>query len=260
VRHTIDTVCGCFPTGRHYPGIADLLAQASASDEHIVAGLVAEFAPQTEWAHAPLAVIDFETTGLDAELDRVIELGIVCVDRGEITHVGNWLINPMMPIPEAASSVHGITNDVVAQSPTFAELVREWMPLLHGRLPVAYNADFDRKFLHAEFRRYQSQLDTPADVSAMAPALRQDAVWIDPLVWVRELQKYERGKKLTDVCARMGIELSNAHRASGDAEATAKVLMALRKDLPSAYSELIRLQVQYAARQEAERQAWRSRG
>ncbi|MCA9600581.1 MAG: 3'-5' exonuclease, partial [Myxococcales bacterium] len=83
--------------------------------------------------------------------------------------------------------------------------------------------------------------------------------WIDPLVWVRELQKYEKGKKLTDVCARMGIPLEQAHRASGDAEATGKVLLALAKDLPATYGELIRIQTQYAAKQESEFQAWKSR-
>jgi DNA polymerase-3 subunit epsilon len=78
-------------------------------------------------------------------------------------------------------------------------------------------------------------------------------------VWVRELQKYEKGKKLTDVAARLGIPLDNAHRADADAEAAGRVLLALAPQMPSTYGELVRLQAQYAVRQEADFQAWRAR-
>jgi len=241
-------VCGCFPTGRHYPGIADFIAQ------HIerVEGLSADFDAAVAWMDIPLAVIDFETTGFDEQNDRVVEIGVVCFHRGEHTHTKNWLVNPGMPIPEQARNVHGISDEMVANEPYFEQVAQELAQVLKGHLPVAYNAAFDRKFLHAEMARTSLR-------GKKAPAVDPSVSWVDPLVWVRELQKEEKSKKLGDVCARMGIELNDAHRAWADAEATGKVLIGLAAQMPKSYSELIRIQAQYAARQEAELAAWRNR-
>lgn len=246
----LDDVCGCFPTGRHYPGIADILARTVVQ----VAGLVRELPADQVWSARSFCVIDFETTGLDAEKDRVVEMGIVVFDGGVVTSKRQWLIHPEMSIPDESKAIHGIGDDEVKDAPKFRELVTEIAELLEGHLPVAYNAEFDRKFLHAEFTRAGR---APKDTQP--PALRPDVVWIDPLVWVRELQKYEKGKKLTEVAARMGIALDNAHRADADAEAAGRVLLALAPQMPSTYGELVRLQGQYAARQETDFQAWRAR-
>lgn len=250
MRNASNDLCGCFPTGRHYPGIADRIAKGVVS----VRGLADEFPADSAWASARIAFVDFETTGLSAEQDRVLEMGIVHIDNGQVTGRHNFLINPTIPVPEEARKVHGIGDAELAQAPRFDELFREIAGLLAGRIPAAYNAGFDKKFLLAEFGRITEALD---DVTP--PALRAEVEWIDPLVWVRELQKYEKGKKLTDVCARMGIPLEQAHRASGDAEAAARVLLALSRDMPQTYGELIRIQTQYAAQQESEFQAWKSR-
>lgn len=246
-----DTVCGCFPTGRHYPGIAERIAAVVTA----VRGLAEEIAADAEWARCAFAVIDFETTGLDHEADRVLEMGIVCFDEGHLSARHNFLIDPGIPVPEEARRVHGITDEELANAPRFEEIYLEIAALLSGRVPVAYNAGFDKKFLLAEHRRCAHvALGMPTP-----PALRDDVEWIDPLVWVRELQKYEKGKKLVDVCARLGISLEQAHRAAGDAEATGHVLLALARDMPRTYAELIRIQGQYAAMQDAELVTWRSR-
>lgn len=246
-----DTVCGCFPTGRHYPGIAERIAAVVVA----VRGLAEELAADTDWARCAFAVVDFETTGLDSENDRVLEMGIVCFDDGQLTARHNFLINPGIPVPEEARRVHGIGDAELANAPRFEEVYAEIATLLAGRVPVAYNASFDKKFLLAECRRCaRLSLNVPPP-----PAFREDVEWIDPLVWVRELQKYEKGKKLTDVCERLAIPLEQAHRASGDAEATGHVLLALSRDMPRTYAELIRIQGQYAAMQEAELMTWRSR-
>ena len=242
--------CGCFPTGRHYPGIAERIAKSVVN----VRGLAGDFDAAAEWLAMPAVVIDFETTGLDPASDRILEIGLVQVDGGAAVKLENWLVNPGIPVPEEARKIHGISDEDLATAPSFEEIFPTMVAMLEGRLPIAYNANFDRRFLHAEFGRLGGALDVAAP-----PALRDDVVWVDPLVWVRELQKYEKGKKLTDVCARMGIALEQAHRAAGDAEATGKVLHALAKDLPKTYGELIRIQQQYEARQEAEMAAWRAR-
>lgn len=246
-----DTVCGCFPTGRHYPGIAERIAAVVT----VVRGLAEELDGSVEWARCSFAVIDFETTGLDHDHDRVLEIGIVCFDGGELSGRHEFLIDPGIPVPEEARKVHGITDEELANAPRFEELYFEIAGILANRVPVAYNSAFDKKFLLAEWRRCAHlALSMP-----LPPAFRETVEWIDPLVWVRELQKYEKGKKLTDVCERLGITLDRAHRASADAEATGRVLLALARDMPRTYAELIRIQGQYAAHQDVDTLTWRSR-
>ena len=82
-------ICGCFPTGRHYPGIADRLAASTSTTP--VRGLAPTIPADTVWAAASFAVIDFETTGLDASVDRVIEMGIAKFDDGSFSGSENWL-------------------------------------------------------------------------------------------------------------------------------------------------------------------------
>lgn len=217
-----------------------------------VEGLWEGFAAAEPWVELPLAVIDFETTGFEATSDRVVEVGVVCFHRGEVTKRVNWLIQPGMPIPESAINVHGITDAMVADAPRFAQIADELAEALSGHLPVAYNATFDRRFLHAEMGR----LGGARRVSA---ALDASVTWVDPLVWVRELMAEEKSKRLGDICERLGIPLSDAHRAWADAEATGKVLLALAGRMPKTYAELIRIQDQYAARQEVEMADWRRR-
>jgi DNA polymerase-3 subunit epsilon len=245
-------VCGCFPTGRHYPGVAEQLAKIVTR----VPGLCGDFDVAAAWRDLPLVALDFETTGLSPESDRIIEIGAVCFDGGQRGARMNRLVNPGIPVPEEARSVHRISDEELESAPAFADVFGEFRDLLGGRLPIAYNSDFDRDFLHAEFNR----LDTAESADAgLPPALQPNVAWIDPLVWIRELQRDEKSKKLTDVCARLGIELEQAHRAASDAEAAARVLFEVAPRLPTPYGELIRIQRQYAARQQIGSSAWRGR-
>lgn len=245
-------ICGCFPTGRHYPGIADRLAKARVSMD--VRGLASAFAPDTMWAMGSFAVIDFETTGLDPAVDRVIEMGIVCFDDGVMTASQNWLINPTIAVPESATAVHGITNEMLADQPRFEHTWSEIRGFLEGRLPVAYNAGFDKKFLLAELDR----MGETTWGEHLPPAMQADVEWVDPLVWVRELFP-EQSAKLGEICKHLEIPLEGAHRAANDAEATGKVLLAIAPRMPAAYAELIRVQVRYAAQQDVDLAIWRGR-
>ncbi len=243
-------VCGCFPTGRHYPGIADLIADAIQNVE----GLCHEFEPGMAWEDIPFAVVDFETTGRDPEIDRVIEIGIVTFHKGRVSRREGLLVNPGITVPEEARAVHGITNEELQGAPDFAAVLPQILELMQGKLPVAYNADFDRQFLKAELERAALEGMTAGD---MPPAARDDIVWVDPLVWAREILKELSSRKLSDVTAHLGIPLERAHRAAGDAEATGRVLLALASQMPRIYGELIRLQKRYAAFQDAELAAWK---
>jgi DNA polymerase III subunit epsilon len=251
VRAQIE-ICGCFPTGRHYPGIADRMARARIAIE--VRGLAAGFESERAWSTCSFAVIDFETTGLDPAIDRVLEMGIVCFDDGVLTASQNWLIHPTIPVPEAASAVHGITDAMLEGQPRFEEVWPEIRRFLEGRLPVAYNAGFDKRFLLAELER----MGVTTWDEQLPPSMQSEVEWIDPLVWARELYP-DKGVRLGEICGHLGITLDGAHRAVNDAEATGKVLLALAPQMPVAYGELIRVQVRYAAQQDVDLAIWRGR-
>jgi DNA polymerase III subunit epsilon len=240
--------CGCFPTGRHYPGIAHLLRIHAA-------GVANEHPAEADWYDLPVAVLDTETTGRDHNLDRVIEIGIVIGQSGKVLQRFNWLINPERPIPEQATQVHGISDDDVKDSPPFQKIVPELLEALKGAIPLAYNASFDRNFVLSEFKRCGINLNG----DDVPPALRPGVEWLDPLVWARHIQKQEKSKTLSDVAARLGISLEGAHRASNDAEATLQVMYALGNDdrMPKTYGALIQEQRRLGREQEREMARWR---
>ena len=246
MRGSLD-VCGCFPTGRHYPGIADRMVNANTRVE----GMAAGFEPTTAWASAAFVVLDFETTGLDANVDRIIEIGAACFRDGVLESSKFWLVHPGIPIPPETTEITGINDEMVKDALPFAQVIQDVLPFLEGRIPVAYNHFFDSRFLWAEARR--------SGLSANVPAFALDGVWIDPLVWARELQKDEKGHKLVDVCARLEVPLENAHRASHDAEATGHVLLKLASKMPARYAELLRVQKRYAATQDLDMAGWRNK-
>ncbi|MFW5740603.1 MAG: exonuclease domain-containing protein [Myxococcota bacterium] len=241
-------VCGCFPTGRQYPGIAHLIRAP-------IAGIAEELDGAEPWAAYPVAMIDTETTGRDPVEDRIVEIGIVTGRDGQVFSRDTWLINPGRPIPAESSAVHGIHDDDVRDKPMFADVCGEILAKLANAIPAAYNTAFDRGFLLAEVRRAgRSDL---LDV----PATRDRVVWLDPLVWARHLFPGEKSRKLGMVAELLGVELENAHRATADAEAALRVMYEMAKDarVPDAYGTCIQEQVRIARAQDEARMMWRRR-
>jgi DNA polymerase-3 subunit epsilon len=238
--------CGCFPSGHHYPGIAHLLRT-------IIRGLAEEFAQDSSWRDLEVALLDVETTGRDPAHDRVIEVGIVVGRGGEVVARYNWLLNPGISIPQEARDVHGITDEQVASAPLFEAVADEIAAALRGRVPAAYNADFDKTFLHSEYARLGR-----AVTGVVPPALRREVSWVDPLVWAREIQAGEKSRALSEVAQRLGIALEKAHRASEDAEAALRVLYALAEDarIPRPYGAFVQEQRRIGFLQADERRRW----
>ncbi|HEY6726664.1 MAG TPA: 3'-5' exonuclease [Polyangiaceae bacterium] len=237
---------GCFPTGRHYPGIAHLIRVAAI-------GVAEEWAAGLSMNELPLVCIDTETTGRDPAVDRVIEVGCVFFDAGSVTRRKSWLINPDCSIPAEATAVHGIKDDDVRDAPKFESIASELLEALRGAVPVAYNAQFDRDFLMAELGRVE------LSASSLPPAFRKGVEWLDPLTWARELQKDEKSKSLGEVSERLGIQLVRAHRATDDAEAAVLVLAAFAGDIrvPKTYAAFLQEQRRLGRIFEEERVRWR---
>lgn len=238
--------CGCFPTGRHYPGIAHLVRVRAV-------GIASELDAERPWTECPVALLDVETTGTNAEIDRVIEVGVVVGLNGVIVERYGWLVNPGQPISPESTAVHGIKDEDVADKPPFSAIAHELLDALAGRVPAAYNASFDRGFILAELERAGIRPASPP------PAMRREVDWLDPLVFARELYKHEDSRTLADMAARLGVSMERAHRATDDAEAALLVLYALAKDprVPRAYGGLVQEQRRLGRLQEEARRLWR---
>ena len=210
------------------------------------------------WHQHPIAVIDFETTGADPATCAPVEMAIVRFEQGEAVARWSTLLFTGGPIPSKATAIHGITDADVTSAPgahLLSNLLHEQAKeLLQDALPCGYNGQvFDRPLLH----RYVYSDDY------WVPATAPDFPWLDPLVTIRHIDKYVRGKgrhALGATCKRHGIELAGAHRALGDTEATGRLLFeapAIRRmlgDLPIA--DVLRAQLQRAEEQDKAFQAW----
>ena len=109
----------------------------------------------------PVACVDLETTGGMAVHHRIIEVGIVLLEDGEVVEQWSSLVNPGVRIPPSIEDFTGISNAMVEDAPPFEDLRREVRRRLDGRLFVAHNARFDYGFLRSEFRRCGERFAAP---------------------------------------------------------------------------------------------------
>jgi len=153
---------------------------------------------------APLAIVDLETTGTDPASDRVTEIAVLEIQGFEVTSEWSTLVNPGSTIPSPIQALTGITNEMVAAAPRFAELAGALHERLAGRVFVAHNARFDYGFLRREFDR---------------AGIRFTAKTLCTVRLSRRLYPAEPHHNLDSVIARHGIECRQRHRAMGDADA-----------------------------------------
>lgn len=108
----------------------------------------------------PLAFIDLETTGVNLGLDRIVEIAIVKILPDGTKSVKRKLLNPEMAIPKASSDIHGITDEMVKDAPTFRQVAHELKQMLDGCDLAGYNSNrFDIPLLMEEFLRVQVDFD-----------------------------------------------------------------------------------------------------
>lgn len=102
----------------------------------------------------PLAVLDLETTGTDPRLDRIIEVSVLKLLPGGGHDHRTRRVNPGVPIPPEATRIHGISDDDVADSPTFRAIAPGLARFLDGCDLAGFNIlGFDLRLLAAEFNR-----------------------------------------------------------------------------------------------------------
>lgn len=162
------------------------------------------------------AVVDIETTGGYASANGITEICIHVFDGEKIIETFHSLINPLQPIPRYIQAMTGITDDMVAEAPVFAEVADRIYTLLHDKVFVAHNVNFDYSFIKANL-----------DAAGFNLHARK-------LCTVRLSRKIIPGYpsySLGNLCHSLGITINDRHRAHGDAGATVQLFgMLLQKD------------------------------
>ena len=102
----------------------------------------------------PIVFIDLETTGTNLATDKIVEIAMIRIAPDGAKQVKRKLINPGMPIPEAAAAVHGITDEMVKDAPVFKQVANEIKQFLENADIGGYNSNrFDLPLLMEEFLR-----------------------------------------------------------------------------------------------------------
>ena len=155
------------------------------------------------------AVIDIETTGGNYRWGRITEVAIFIHNGTEVVQEYSTLVNPEMPIPSFITNLTGISNEMVANAPTFGEVANIIKELTEGHIFVAHNSQFDYSFIKHEFHRLGISFERSTLCTVRAS---------------RKLIPNHASYSLGTLCEQLNIQLENRHRAGGDAAATVKLL------------------------------------
>ncbi len=147
-------------------------------------------------------MIDLETTGTSPSANRVIEVGLVLCEGGRKEREWSTLVNPHSAVSEFIADYTGISNEMLTDAPTFAEVAVELRTLLLDRILIAHNARFDYGFLQQEYARCGEDFESPVLCTVRLS---------------RKLFPKQRRHSLDAVMARHGLDCSARHRALGDA-------------------------------------------
>lgn len=165
-----------------------------------------------------IAFVDVETTGTNANLNRITEIGIVRVEQGRLVEEWSSLVNPEQAVPPAIERLTGISNEMVESAPTFARLAPQVLERLRGHLLVAHNARFDYGFLKNEFRRaglpFQEKVLCTVKLS-------------------RALYPQFRRHNLDAIMQRHGLGCDDRHRALADARVLWDFVQQMHRDVPA---------------------------
>lgn len=158
----------------------------------------------------PIITFDLETTGVSVEQDRIVQIAAIKRNIDGTIEQKNLLINPTIPIPEGATDVHGISDEMVKDAPTFKQIANSLKQWFTGCDISGFNSDqFDVPLLSAEFDRLGIVF------------IDWELNFVDVIKLYRQLYP----NKLTDIYKRLfGVDFENAHDALSDVLATNSVM------------------------------------
>ena len=209
-NHCFDAWGGCVPKDSDFKVLYGM--EAYLVDD--LKGMVTNGKGQT--MDGEFVVFDIETTGFSPLTCKIIEIGAVRVEKGEITDRFSTFVNPQVPIPFRIEQLTGINDSMVMEAPTIQEVLPDFLAFCQGAVMVAHNADFDMSFIMENCRQQGlSDVFTYVDTVGMARFL------------LPALNRF----KLDTVAKAVGVPLQNHHRAVDDAACTADIFVKFVKML-----------------------------
>ncbi len=183
------------------------------------------------WLKDDPLFLDTETTGLDSNAE-VVEVSII--DRLGNTLL-DTLVKPVNPIPEEATAIHGITNNMVANAPAWPEIHDNFYQIIEGRRLVIYNREYDERIIEQTVRLYDSfHNDHSFDSLLVTSCCAMQLYSAHYGQWDDRHQNW-KWKKLTDAAEHMEVSVhGKAHRALADCRMTLGVVQAMADSLPTA--------------------------
>ena len=163
-------------------------------------------------------VLDTETTGLDTNEHRIVEIGcIALLNRRESAHY-HCYVNPEREVDKGAYDVHGISNEFLAEQPVFADIVRAFLDFIEGSELIIHNAPFDVSFINNELQLLGQEWGSLEDYCTV----------FDTLAFARERYPAMRNS-LDALCERHDIDNSqrDLHGALKDAQLLLEVYLAM---------------------------------
>lgn len=175
----------------------------------------------------PICFFDLETTGVNVVKDRVVEISILKVFPNGNKESKTWLVNPEMEIPEETVAIHGISNEKVANEPTFKELSKEIYKMVKDSDLGGFNSDrFDIPLLAEEMLRAGVDFDMKNMVS------------VDVQTIFHKMEKRTLAAAYKFYCDK---DLDNAHSAEADTKATYEVLLSQLERYPELENNIKKL-------------------
>lgn len=169
--------------------------------------------------------IDFETTGLQVETDRIIEVAAILFIDGEPSKRFTSLVNPGIPIPSFIEEITGITSNMVADAPAESKIVDDLFKFIGKHPLVAHNTPFDLAFLQSMGERHNKELP--------------DRKLYDTLPLSRALLFFQPAHNLSAVSDFFSLSTEGAHRAEYDTENCGKIFVELVEEAASYNLNLI---------------------
>lgn len=165
-------------------------------------------------------VFDLETTGINAQNERITEIGAVKYENGEIGETFCTFVNPKKHIPEKITELTGISDEMVADAPTEEQAVKDFLEFCGDAVLVAHNAKFDVSFIRSACERCGFPFNP---------------VYIDTVVMARKLLPNAKNYKLDTVAKNLNLRNFNHHRASDDALILAEIFNRLLDKLSNEF-------------------------
>lgn len=151
----------------------------------------------------PLVFVDVETTGGMAYSSRILEIGAIRVENGQVVASMNQVLDPQEVVPGWITNLTGIEQHETVDQPVFADVLARLQQLFERAVFIAHNVEFDYSFFREEYRRTGKKFD------------------MDKLCTVRlsrALYPEQKSHRLDSVIARHGYRVAHRHRAYDDAE------------------------------------------